>query len=296
MKLLLKLPFKLPNALYESGEALLCRSFLKISGSDSFKFLNGLTTNQLVDLNQDTTVQYSAFLSPQGRVMYDMFIWRLGNDEYLIDADRRIGNDLYYHIRQFKIRSKVNIENASNEFHVRVQWNNARQNDPRGGIGLFRSLISGSSASINCHPYDVMRYAMGIPEGPLEIPTNQAIPLEYNLDWLGAISYNKGCYVGQELVARTHHRGTIRKRIMPIMLSKEEGSFDGYADVDLAMDGQEIIPIGTDMKPVGKIISTKGNLALGLVRLDSIHQRLFLPTHKLYAKPFIPPWWPAQDK
>jgi folate-binding protein YgfZ len=71
--------------------------------------------------------------------------------------------------------------------------------------------------------YLLWRLEQGIPEGSIEIPKGEAIPLEYNLAGLSAISFEKGCYVGQELVARTHHRGVIRKRLMPVNFLQDNG-------------------------------------------------------------------------
>lgn len=294
---------RLPAELGSPGRALLRRSFLQLRGPDAQRFLQGLSTSDLLGLHSPGFGQYTAFLSPQGRMLFDGFIWRVGEEEYLVEADRRIGDDLYFHLKQYRLRSKVELEPASQHWHVRASWNDPaelqppfRMLDPRGGLGMKRDLLGmGLVEDSNAHLYNALRFAFGIPEGPAEIPRTQAIPLEYGLDLLGAVSYTKGCYLGQELVARTHNRGVIRKRIMPVALGEEKEVFVPEADCTEAL-GTDIIPEGgTEKERIGTVISTNGNLGMALVRVDA-----WEPARRYHAarsasmlvRPGVPHWWP----
>lgn len=296
----------LPSILHEPGRAILHRAIVRVSGSDSLKFINGLSTNA-VSLITPSSGQYNLFLSSQGRMLFDSFVWRIDNaadpNEFLIEVDHRVGQDLYYHFKQFQLRSRLQIEDVSGKFGLSVHWgcpSSAKELslvDPRGELGLIRELHNSPLPSTNESAYKALRFALGIPEGPVEIPRTQAMPLEYNLDFLGGISYQKGCYLGQELVARTHHRGTIRKRLLPVLLSREpiltERIFDPAQNYETAtQDGELYTSSSMEEKAVGKLISTHGNLGLALMRLEAVspERSYSLPNHGLHVKPFIPNW------
>ena len=103
--------------------------------------------------------------------------------------------------------------------------------------------------------YTALRHRLGVAEGAAELVTGKALPLEYNLDYLQGVSFHKGCYIGQELTARTHHTGVIRKRVLPILLQEEV-----EVEVGAAITG----PAG---RAVGKVLRVEGRRGLGLVRL-----------------------------
>ncbi|KAL5651175.1 hypothetical protein ACJX0J_036633, partial [Zea mays] len=100
------------------------------------------------------------------------------------------------------------------------QWLKDPRLDYLGYRGIFPAdtippLVESDKEADERH-YQLWRIENGVAEGSTEIPKGEAIPLEYNLAGLNAISFEKGCYIGQELIARTHHRGVIRKRLMPM--------------------------------------------------------------------------------
>jgi folate-binding protein YgfZ len=167
----------------------------------------------------------------------------------------------------------------------------------RGGLGLQRNLLSlGLAEDVNEPLYKTLRFAFGIPEGPKEIPRTQAIPLEYNVDLMGGISYTKGCYLGQELVARTHHRGVIRKRIMPVIIGKEQKVFTEQLDSSEALEADIIPEGGTEKDRIGTVISAHGNLGMALVRLEAWRPEGSYRTANTAAlpiRPVVPHWWPS---
>jgi len=293
-------PMKLPSALSTEGIAVLKRTCLRVQGADAHKFLNGLTTNNLNDI-KERSAQYTAFLNPQGRMMYDAFIWRMGEAEFLVEADDRIGQDLVYHLKQFQLRSKLQVEDVSSKYHVNVYWNRESKlasdfsvEDPRGDLMMQRELLESDEDPKNQSIYKTLRFAFGIPEGPREIPRVQAIPLEYNIDLLGGICFTKGCYIGQELVARTHHRGTIRKRIMPVLLGDSTKSFDDSQDYSAAVEADVVPQGGNEKDRMARIISTHGNLGMALVRLELWNPGVKYAIPKLpglLVEPYTPPWW-----
>ena len=137
--------------------------------------------------------------------------------------------------------------------------------------------------------YTKHRYDLGICEGINEIPYGKCTPLEYNGEYMHGVSFQKGCYIGQELTARTHHTGVIRKRIMPIELSSE---IIKNIDDD---DTGEMTDIRNEKgKKVGKICATLKTSGLGLLRIEDClkSENLTVDKTSVTVNFQIPSWWP----
>ncbi|XP_051114980.1 putative transferase At4g12130, mitochondrial [Andrographis paniculata] len=176
------------------------------------------------------------------------------------------------------------------------QW----QKDPRlaclGYRGIFPSnttppLVE-SDKETDEGNFVLWRIEKGVAEGPIEIPKGEAIPLEYNLAGLNAISFDKGCYVGQELVARTHHRGVIRKRLIPLRFLSDSGK-------DLEQEippGSEVVSTASQKK-VGTVTTAVGSCGLGLLRLEESFKgttSLTINGHEhVKVETIRPKWWPS---
>jgi len=167
--------------------------------------------------------------------------------------------------------------------------------DPRVPALGYRLILPASQDPLqvlpesvqSCHSsrFTQLRYQLGVPEGSLETPLGKSLPLEYNLDYMQGVSFHKGCYIGQELTARTHHTGVIRKRILPLILSQPAS----------AEDMEQGLKNG-DGKSAGKVVAVQGNLGLGVVRLK---EGLGNPTITLgKAKVTVrkPAWWPKENE
>ncbi|EPS61980.1 aminomethyltransferase, partial [Genlisea aurea] len=258
------------------------RSVIRFRGPETIKFLQGLVTNDVRSLenlaeNRTTPSLYAAMLTPQGRFLYDFFLYRMLHTgdrmEIYADVDKGVVDELVATLKKFRLRLKVDIENVGEDFSCwqrfggnasdsctrpekseadSVAWKWIR--DPRlpclGYRGMFPSnitppLFEGDEMKDE-EDYVLYRLERGVAEGSTEIPKGDAIPLEYNLVGLNAISFDKGCYVGQELVARTHHRGVVRKRLIPVRFAREG-----------ARRGSEVIEGGTGRR-VGIVTTAAG--------------------------------------
>jgi folate-binding protein YgfZ len=216
------------------------RSVLQINGVDAAPFLQGLLSN---DVTAATAAQgvYAAFLSPQGKYQHDLFI--LGADGgFLADVESARRADLLKKLHIYKLRSAVDIADLGQEYKIYALWgagenpsdNNVKiYPDPRlpqagwriiAGVNIaIDTLAQKFSAQIaDFAAYDYHRAQLGLPDGSRDMMVDRGILLENGFDELRGISWDKGCYLGQELTARTRYRGLVRKRLVPCVLESEQ--------------------------------------------------------------------------
>lgn len=179
-------------------------------------------------------------------------------------------------------------------------------NDPRiGALGLriitdssdfdqvkrnLTPLIDNEIISITAKDYTLLRYSLGVGEGQQDHPESNCLPLECNADFLGSVSFSKGCYLGQELTARIHYTGVVRKRLMPIMLDLKSGL---GADATLPLlDNSDIIDEASKKK-VGVLRHVVRNKGLALLRYDLANksESLIHEGSKMKLSAYIPYWW-----
>ena len=260
------------------------RQILKVSGEESRVFLQGLVSNDMMRVSEDCAI-YAALLTPQGKYLHDFFILESGNNFYLDCEATRI-DDLFRRLKIFKLRSKIEIEIVKNmtvaaffgdgvydSLSVKpIEGSTTRWldgtifTDPRlNKIGIRAILpdnsLKFSNLDFNCttatfEEYDTLRITLGLPDGSRDLVVDKSILLESGFEELNGVDFDKGCYVGQELTARTKHRGLIKKRLIPM-------SFSGTAPTS----GAEI---RKNDKLVGEIRSVSRATALALLRLEAI--------------------------
>jgi folate-binding protein YgfZ len=249
------------------------RGVVKVSGSDARNFLNGLVTTD-VTLLQPGSGQFGALLTPQGKIIVDFLITEAAAGHgggFLIDCPRALAQALADKLRFYRLRAKVEVENLSDSLGVLASWDGEPAiqvdlafADPRKEAMGWRILVPGELAKkaadligadmVDASDYESHRIASGVPRGGLDFIYGDAFPHETNMDRLHGVDFDKGCYVGQEVVSRTQHRGTARTRTVRIVL-------DGPAPET----GAAIL---AGEKPVGTMGSTAGRHGLALIRID----------------------------
>jgi folate-binding protein YgfZ len=223
------------------------RGVLRVAGEDRYAFLQGLVSNDVMRAQSDRAI-WTAFLTPQGKYLHDFFIVTAG-DAFLLDceADRR--QDLLRRLSLYKLRSKVSVNDANDEHAVAIIFGERALEalglpaepgvamalgdgivyvDPRlPGLGARAILHSAAAAQVlkesgidpgDAADYESLRISLGVPDGSRDLKVEKAILLENGFDELHGIDWDKGCYMGQELTARTHYRGLVRKRLMPVII------------------------------------------------------------------------------
>ena len=264
------------------------RGILELTGIDRGSFLQGLITNS-VDKISTTAAIYSAFLTPQGRFFHDFFIIE-HNDAWLIDCELDRAENLLNRFNLYKLRSRVNWRDASNEYKVYASWNDDTTetsgdsvcfSDPRLP-DLGHRIITKAPLTTDAYfdDYDTLRLSHGIPDGSRDMPVEKAIILECGLDELNAVDWRKGCYIGQELTARTNYRGLIRKRLLPVKIEGEAPA--------------PFTPILLEGKEVGEMRSSCKESGLALFRLDKPSLSAIIDATlncgNATLKPTIPSW------
>lgn len=279
------------------------RGILQLCGPDTVPFLQGLVTNQIMEL-EERKVQYNMLLNVQGRVMYDLLLYHVSTSEgasILMECERGIADKLIADIKRFKIRKKVDIEDKSEKLNVLAAFTDGdsipdisgvviKNKDPRvpafGERIIVDSKTAGNFSVITEEAgYHERRYDWGIPEGTLDLPPGNCFPLESNLVYMNGVCFTKGCYLGQELTARTHHTGVTRKRLMPLKFDSDPAEIEPGENIK-----------NNEGKNVGKFRNRVGLNGLGLLRTADITGVLNV-TNKLgqaiTVSAHVPSWWPA---
>jgi hypothetical protein len=251
------------------------RGVVKISGEDARNFLNGLVTTDVTQIEPGLG-RFGALLTPQGKITIDFLITEAPGGHgggFLVDCPRPLAQSLSDRLGFYKLRAKVTVENLSDSLGVIAAWDGEPAMkpdlafaDPREAAlgwrilapqdlvpkvaGLIGADLADSAA------YEAHRIATGVPRGGLDFMYGDAFPHETNMDRLHGVDFDKGCYVGQEVVSRMQHRGTARTRTVRVTL---DGAPPEAGSTILAGD-----------KQVGTMGSASGQNGLALIRTDRV--------------------------
>lgn len=260
------------------------RGLLSLGGADLREFLQGIVSN---DVNRVSSQQaiWAAFLTPQGKYLHDFFIAQPSEGNFWLDVEAARRHDLMKRLKIYKLRSQVEMADLSDEFEVhalygeipeqaslpeqagasRVIGDGVLLRDPRhADLGLRLLAPQAQSADLlkelGAEPgvrddYESRRIALGIPDGSRDMEIEKAVLLENGFDELGGVDWQKGCFMGQELTARTKYRGLVKKRLLPVEV-----------DGPLPEVGSTVTLNG---KQVGQVRSSVKGHALALLRLDT---------------------------
>ena len=213
------------------------RGVVKVSGNDARDFLNGLVTTDMT-LLRPALGRFGALLTPQGKITTDFLITEAPSGHgggFLIDCPLVLAQGLADKLGFYKLRAKVTVENLSDSLGVLAAWDgdlalkpDLAFADPRNPTLGWRILVPKELAQkaadligaemVDSAAYDAHRIASGVPRGGLDFMYGDAFPHETNMDRLHGVDFDKGCYVGQEVVSRMQHRGTARTRTVRIIL------------------------------------------------------------------------------
>jgi tRNA-modifying protein YgfZ len=249
------------------------RGVVKVDGDDARKFLNGLVTSDIAKVAPEEAA-FSALLTPQGKIIVDFILTEAPPADgggFFLDCPRALAPTLVQRLNFYKLRAKVIVEDLSETLGVLAIWDGGAATeyglcyrDPRlAALGLRCMLpphLAGEAAAdlgaqlIEPSAYEAHRIALGVPRGGLDFIYGDAFPHETDMDQFGGVDFDKGCFVGQEVVSRIEHRRIARTRVVPV-------TFDGFAP-------EPGTPVSAGDKTVGTLGSAAQGRGLAMLRLD----------------------------
>ena len=188
------------------------RALIAVHGDDRVAFLQGLVTQDVTALSADNPLLYSALLTPQGKYLYDFFLWH-EDDRILIDIDAQKRDELMQLLRKYKLRKEVTLTPLDSPVYQVFGCDDYNGiPDPRVSALGWRSRTKPDLPERGIDEWNALRLAHNVPDAGRDLRIGLSSPFEGNIDLHNGISFNKGCYMGQELVSRIHHRGLVKKR------------------------------------------------------------------------------------
>lgn len=248
------------------------RSIIRVSGQDPAKFLQGLVTNDLRKL-AETGILYAAILTPQGKYLADFFLVAAEDGAVLIDVAEDLAPDLLKRLTLYKLRAQISVEQTDMPVSRGTgPAPNGALSDPRHPALGWR--LYGSDLPDDDTDWDAVRVAHCIPECGIELVPGETFILEAGFERLNGLDFRKGCYVGQEVTARMHHKTQLRKGLTTVAI-------EGQAAI-----GADIL---ADEKVAGQIFTQSNGRAIAYLRFDRAKDVMTAGTAHVS-------WQPAQEQ
>ena len=264
--------------------------FISVAGDEACAFLQSIITANVETLPIGAC-RPAALLTPQGRVLTDMMVYRPALDRFLLRSDAARRDDLFTRLRRYRLRRPIDLAIEADIRLVLLLGNLDAEttaipmimvcSDPRSPQLGSHCLVEARHLPAQIGTIDrwhANRIAAGVPEGSVDLTPERALMLEAGLDRLGAVDFEKGCYVGQEVTARTHYRGLVKRRLVPLTIAGDPPAVDS----DITWQGTVIgksktaaaltVPIAGEHEPT----DTK-SICLALLKLSDIHNIVDAP-------------------
>jgi tRNA-modifying protein YgfZ len=297
------------------------RGVIKVVGDGARKFLHGLVTADVLNLKPGEA-KFCALLTPQGKIIADFLVTEApasAGGGFFLDVERAQIVALIDKLNLYKLRAKVIVEDLSDVLGVLAAWNGSSPAallpaneageavglgyaDPRlPALGLRVMLPPHRAAAVaaalgaalaDAAAYEAHRIALGVPRGGIDFAYGDAFPHEADMDQLGGVDFQKGCYIGQEVVSRMEHRGTARSRAVPI-------AYDGAAPAP-----ERAAPVVAGDRTLGVMGSAAAGRGIAVLRLDRVADALSggetLTAAGVAVRPIKPDWarfkFPGENK
>lgn len=263
------------------------RGAVAVEGPDRVAFLQGLVSADIA-LAVPGKALWSALLTPQGRWLHEFFVFADG-ERLVLECERERAGDLAQRLARFRLRAKVTVADISPAAVVAAGWGGAAvppglaAPDPRSAEAGWRGVFpetEAPAATVPFEAWDSHRLALGLPDGSRDLEADKTLLLEAWFDALGGVSWTKGCYMGQELTARTKYRGLVKRKLVPVRV---EGPLPEPGTPVLAGEAE-----------VGTIRSGRGGRALAMLRTEALEATLRCGEAVLH--PVRLPWMAAVEE
>ena len=232
-----------------------------ISGPDRYTFLQGLITNDIYKLGEKKSLLYSCLLTPQGKFLYDFFISEEENNLILDCEGHERAENLEKVLSMYKLRANITFAHEKHTDVFAIFGAPRGLADPRHSEMGYRSFEKPENVEERSFDsWDVHRIKLCIPDGSRDMIQKNSTLLECHIDKLNGVSFDKGCYMGQELTARTHYRGLIKKHLYTVT--------PDMLDLDCLPAFGE--PIERQGKIIGEMRSSCENIGLALLKDEAL--------------------------
>ena len=279
------------------------RGLLRAAGPDARTFLQGMVSNDVTKLGPERAI-WSAFLTPQGKFLHEFFMTEEpgpGAESLLLDCEAARLDDLRGRLARYRLRAKIELTDVSADHAVAAIFGEGALEalglpaelgaaKPFGGgiayvdprlaalgaravlprTGAQAALEGAGIAAATLAEYDALRIGLGVPDGSRDLEIERSPLLENGFDELHGIDWDKGCFMGQELTARTKYRALIKKRLLPVAI-------EGPAPEP----GTQVTAAGKD---AGVLRSSVDGVGLALLRLEHLEAPLRAGAARLTAK------------
>jgi len=249
------------------------RGVVKVAGDTARGFLNGLITADMAKVAPGAA-RYGALLTPQGKIIVDFIVAQAPAADgggFFLDVPKALAPALVSKLNFYRLRAQVICEDLSEVLGVMALWDGADDSeyglcygDPRLPALGMRCMLPPHLAAeaaqdlgaqlADAEAFEAHRIALGVPRGGMDFIYGDTFPHEADMDQLAGVDFDKGCFVGQEVISRMQHRGTARTRVVPVR-------YDGFAP-------EAGLPVTAGEKPVGTFGSAAAGYGLALLRLD----------------------------
>lgn len=284
------------------------RGVVKVAGDPARDFLNGLVTCDLAKVAPDAP-RFGALLTPQGKIVCDFIVVEASAEDgggFYLDCPRALADALAAKLDFYKLRAKLTVQDLSNTLAVMAVWDGTGTTghalcypDPRLPALGMRAILPPDGASeaaadlgavlTDAADYEAHRIGLGVPRGGSDFSYGNAFPHEADMDQLAGVDFDKGCYVGQEVVSRVQHRASARSRVVPVV-------YEGPAPING-------LPVMADDREIGVFGSAAGGRGMALLRLDRVADARAagtpLTAGGIELRPVKPDWarfaWPGEE-
>lgn len=296
------------------------RTILKLSGPDTNNYLQSMMTNDIKSIENSPAI-YSLLLNAHGRVLYDILLYKINQNEYLVEYENSAFEYLNKHLLMYRLRKNVKVD-PSKIYSVWVIHPEYEIDDPSYSsnlqavidylpkeaittavidprtnllgirivtpkeVDLFSVIPNNKIKFLEGKCYRSYRYKLGIGEGVIDHPPGNCLPFDTNIDFLNGVSFSKGCYIGQELTARLQFTLNVKKRLMPLVLE----SMDNYPEFP-----PECAIVNEKDEKIGRLRSNLECYGLGLLKFeDSLKAKcLLIKDFNIKLQTNRPKWWPG---
>ncbi len=276
------------------------RALVAVTGDDRASFLQGMISNDMRNTEAGRAM-WAAFLTPQGKFLHEFFVVP-HRETVLLECERDRRDDLITRLSRYRLRAKVSLA-PFDTLQVGVAWGDGAASaldvadtpgavmergdgvffvDPRlrgAGVRFALPPAQATALPLAAEPaegYDIHRIKLGLPDGSRDLDVEKALLLENGFEELHGVDFKKGCYIGQELTARTHYRALIKKRLMPVAI---DGATPAPGEA-LTLEGRD----------AGEMRSAAGGYGLALVRLEAWKSGGNLTAGAARITPVKPDW------